>query len=398
MQILQIKIRGTTNIQDSGWVTLSQGLTIIQGNDDQQRKEFLTSLETINPLFDSHSTVPFHDFPTFSLVHGHKKRIQPHKKTVAYSIYATSPNLTRELSEIDPIFYETDRIEVGRKLDYSHWVSFVEMSASTKWKEFEEVAQPLFQSLPSSSINALSHIVNTYKTNDRIIDTFSHELTLWMNEIALILPSDQQPLYQQCLFLIGRAERFNMARRYFESNLPLYIFVDETPQLQSSYSLMEVNKKEPNSPLHLLLYKCSNILKTTIDVSVINDSITTIRQQLIEKIGGVIKIPELFFTKSHLEISLSDSTIDTVSDYLITLILLSKILFKPFPLLLLHDIEKKVSKSKQQNLFEQLTHISNVCQILLSTNADIGRLEQRSRTLQFDQNSSGGKIIDITPK
>ena len=397
MQILQIKIRGTTSIHDSGWITLSQRLTIIQGNDDQQRKEFLTTLETINPLFDIHSTVPFHDFPTFSLVHGHKKRIQPHKKTVVYAIYSTSPNLTLELSKIDPKFYETDRIEVGRKLDYSRWVSFVEMSASTRWKEFEELAQPLFQSLPSSVINALSHVVNTYKTNDRISDTFSDELTLWMSEIAQILPSDQQPLYQQCLFLIGRAERFNMARRYFESKLPIYIFVDEIPQLQSSYSLMGVNKEKSNTPLHILLYKCSDILKTTNDVSAINDIIATIRQQLIEKIGVAIKIPELIFTQSQLEISLSDSKIDTVSDYLITLILLSKILFRPSPFLLLHDIENKVSKSMQQNLLEQLAHISNICQIILSTNADMAKIEQSFRTLQFDKNSSGGKIINISP-
>ncbi len=51
MQILQVKIRGTKKIQDSSWVALSQRLTVIQGNDDQQRKEFLTGLETINPLF-----------------------------------------------------------------------------------------------------------------------------------------------------------------------------------------------------------------------------------------------------------------------------------------------------------------------------------------------------------
>lgn len=397
MQILQAKIRGTNSIQDSGWVNLSQHLTIIQGNDDLQRKEFLTTLETINPLFDIHFNMPFRHFPNFSTVNGHKKRIQPHKKTAAYSIFSITPDLTLELAKIDPTFYETDRIEVGRRLDYSRWVNFVEMSASTRWKEFEELAQPLIQSLSSSSVDALLHIINTYKTNDRIIGTFSKKLTLWITKIAPELSPEHSSLHQQCYYLIGRSKRFYKARRHFKNNLPPYIFLEETPHLKGSYSLVKISQKRPTNPLELLLYRCSDILKTVDNVSAINDSIITIRKEIIKKMGHTIRMPDVTFTESHLKISLSDSKTETESNYLLTLILLSKLLFQSPPIILLHDIEQKKSKDMQANFFERILHISKICQIILSTNADMEHVKQNHRMLQFDQNSNSGKIIDISP-
>ena len=80
---------------------------------------------------------------------GHTRRINPAKRTIALAVFNATPDLVQELSSIGDWFYETDRIEVGRRFDYSRWINFVELASSTRWSEISSDIEDLLAGRPA---------------------------------------------------------------------------------------------------------------------------------------------------------------------------------------------------------------------------------------------------------
>lgn len=145
MELSQVKVRGLPGLENTGWLLIHPHISLVQSGDPLQAADFLAALETINPAGNIKKDTPLGSYLPFTKVNGHTKRVDPSKKTAAYGIFTADPGFIRKLAKINRMFYETDRIEVGRRLDLFRWISFVELPGSSKLAQFEQIAAPLLR-------------------------------------------------------------------------------------------------------------------------------------------------------------------------------------------------------------------------------------------------------------
>jgi hypothetical protein len=188
-------------------------------------------LQTINPPYDFEQIQPFADLPSHTSNQQYTKKIIPSKKTAALAIFAASPELVTELSAIDAAFYETDRIEFGRRRDFSQWINFVELSGSTRWSEIEPTVSRLLSRIkPDAPTIAagLQTAIESLRGVDRIKDAKATQLKELLQALRQGLPQNEQPLLDQCLQAIDRARHFRQAKELVATRLPLFLFVSGT--------------------------------------------------------------------------------------------------------------------------------------------------------------------------
>lgn len=206
-------------------------------------------LQTVNPPYDFEKTDPFRDLPPFTTGAPHRRKILPSKKTAAIAIFAASSQLIKELVAIDPVFFETDRIEFGRRRDQSRWINFVELSNSTRWSEIESTVRSLLSRIDPNAESVVELLQNTIAnlfSTDRIKGKTAVDLREQLRALRPFLSENDQAQLEQCLYAVDRDEHFRQAKEVFDVALPLFLFVTPSmlgypPQETEDFSVEETS-------------------------------------------------------------------------------------------------------------------------------------------------------------
>ena len=245
MKLVKARIRSTGKLRESQWFEVSPQLNLFQfpgAKGPEQGRNFLRILQTINPPYAVRTRDPFADLPGSIDQDGHTRRINPAKRTVALAVFNAPPTLVRKLTSIGEWFYETDRIEVGRRLDYSRWINFVELASSTRWSEIsseiEELSTKSSRIAPESSVPPSD--LHTLKPTDRIIGQLPDTLVRWLHTLPQEMQKNCRQLIEETDTKIMRAVHFQTARDIVRTRLPLFVVLGTDPELLSVDSLLQL--------------------------------------------------------------------------------------------------------------------------------------------------------------
>lgn len=225
MRLLQLKIRGLGDLPETVWLQVGPRCTVIGSASRRSAALFIKAIEALNPLVSCRDTRPFDKIPLETTTpNGYKKLIDPAKRTIAFGIYDSPSSLVHELGDIAAPLYETDRIEVGRRLDLSRWINFVELSASSRWSEVSGEIFRLFSKSGESGCgrNEVAPLIDSLADSDRIKGETAVKLAAWLNDLSKQLPDLD---VSATLEKVERWQRFKEARRLVEKRLPLMISV-----------------------------------------------------------------------------------------------------------------------------------------------------------------------------
>lgn len=247
MRVIQARVRCVEGIEDSGWFVPARETTLFHGSSASSISQLFRALEALNPLYAIDSVDPFADHPEIWGQEGLQRRVIPAKKTAVCLVFAAEANLVRVLDLVDSHLIETNRIEVGRRLDYSRWMTFVEISASTRWSEIEEpmreIRARLQDETDASKPVADDSFFDRLIPTDRLKGETAEQCRRWLLAAARRLgdcqrsPMRRHRLLQRCLYGVGRAERFQLARRVVEQWLPPSILLTPGHRLRPEYRL-----------------------------------------------------------------------------------------------------------------------------------------------------------------
>ncbi len=245
MKLIKARIRGTGKLRESQWFEVGPHLNLFQFPGEQgfeNGRNFLQILQSINPTYAIRSRKPFSDLPTHTDQNGHTRRINPAKKTIALAVFSATPKLVRELTPLGEWFYETDRIEVGRRFDYSRWINFVELASSTRWSEISNDIGMLFSD--SCRLNPDSTPPpgdpDGLKPADRIIDQMQENLMQWLQKLPPELQQSSRELIEKTNTAVMRAAHFQTARNVVRSRLPLFVVLGTDPELLDLSNLLHL--------------------------------------------------------------------------------------------------------------------------------------------------------------
>ncbi len=186
MKLIKARIRGLGRTMESRWFALTPHLNLFHFPDDDGRAGFFQALETINPPYSCQSVQPFADFPRFNKHQDHARKVVAGKRTVALAVFNSTPNLVADLAAITPLLFGTDRIEVGRRLDYSRWINFVELASSSRWSEISTDLGRLLdltRTLAPAKASELAEIITPLRPSDRIRNDLQKRLTDWLADL-----------------------------------------------------------------------------------------------------------------------------------------------------------------------------------------------------------------------
>lgn len=232
MKVIRARVRGLGDTIESRWFDLSPRLNLFHFPDEKGRASFLQALAAVNPLFPCERTRPFADFPLISRRPGYSKRIHPAKRTVALAIFNTSPSLVGDLAAASPHLFQTDRIEVGRRLDYSRWINFVEIASSTRWREIAADLQQLAsrtKELAPEKAARLEAITQPLHESDRIKDGVDLALGKWLESLPAKIRRSAGQQLDNLSRAIRRAEDFHAARAIVQRRLPIFTVLANSP-------------------------------------------------------------------------------------------------------------------------------------------------------------------------
>jgi len=232
MKLIQARIRGLGALTESRWFELSPHLNLFQFPQQKYGGNFLHILQTINPPYAIETVQPFADFPKYITQDDHTKRVHPGKRTVALAIFSATPALVKELATLSPVLYETDRIEVGRRLDYSRWINFVELAASTRWSEIADNVRILLaeaKRLAPERTHPIAAIIRNLKPADRIKGTLQDQLADWLNDQPPELRQSLRQRVETTRTAVLRADHFQAAHDKVRSRLPLFVALGGFP-------------------------------------------------------------------------------------------------------------------------------------------------------------------------
>ena len=285
MKLIQAKLRGTGPLLESNWFELSTGLNQFHFVDQQKGPPFLRALQSLHPPVSCKITDPFKPLPHYEKRGAHTRHIQPAKKTIALGVFGATAMLVKELGLLDQNLYETDRIEIGRRLDYSRWLNFVELSSSTRWEELEtgvkELLLPLQQTYPDQYNNLLSRI-NDLKGADRVKDDLAADLLAFF--IFLTEQQKNAPLFEETVALIKRAANFQTARTVVLKRIPFLIYFNSKGEVAAPISTEQL------LPIHEHQELVQLLEQTGINDSFSAKSANQQQLSLIEKLRAGIRL------------------------------------------------------------------------------------------------------------
>ncbi len=248
MHLVTFRIIGHPAIPNAPWLRVAKGLNIIKALDAEQAKSLFKMLQAINPPYDFQETDPFGDLPLYPSIHHQIRKVIPSKKTAVIAIFAAPLELVRKLVTIDPVFFETDRIECGRRRDHSRWINFVELSSSTRWSEIESIVKGLLANLGPDAVSVVQQLQNTMiilRNSDRIKGITAMKLRRQLEELRQFMLVTEQAQVDKCLHAVDRTQRFRQAKDVAEKHLPIFLTItssmlDSPIQKADNTSAMEI--------------------------------------------------------------------------------------------------------------------------------------------------------------
>ncbi len=245
--LTNIRVHGVGDVIDTQWFEVGNGLTNFLLPEDFNRHGFLQAIQTVNPPYECHEEQPFGSYPLIYRQGKYQKRVRPHRRTIAFAIFSAEPEMVLRLSKITPHLYETDRIEVGRRMDYSRWINFVEIASSTRWSEVDAKVMKLLADFPGSAEAELKDTLISLRQTDRVKDELREEITSWLS--ALLAQSNQdiqKNELEDLQFIMQRQLHFIQAKNIIKSLLPTFhlinkaTFVNYKQDLQMQPDLGEI--------------------------------------------------------------------------------------------------------------------------------------------------------------
>ena len=255
MLLLSLRIVGHPMIPGP-WLKVGGGLNIFKTIHSEQAQALTRILQTINTPYNFEETDLFSDLPLYDSRQSYTRKIIPSKKTAAIAIFSASSLLVKELAEIDPAFYKTDRIEVGRRRDRSRWINFIELSSSTRWSEIEPIVSNLISCKDpdaAAAIETLQNSMSILRGADRIKGEVATNLKKQLEALRHYLPEKKHAQLDLCLHAVDRARHFDQARALINDRLPLFLPVTETEIQRIAHNTDATLLAEPDSaPLAFL--------------------------------------------------------------------------------------------------------------------------------------------------
>lgn len=226
MKIVQLRVRGLGSAPVTKWIKMKPGLNLVEFSNPEEGRRFLQAIQTLNPPYDCRSILPFDDYPLQEERDGYTRQISPKRRTIAMSVFNTESDLVRKLGAITPLLYETDRIEIGRRLDYTRWINFVEIASSTRWGEVSIDIEHLLGSEYTSDKDrkAIHQTIKALNDSDRIKGGLADQLESWLTKLRS-LHLDQGTYIDDILEQVRRSSCFSEARGVVEKTLPHLVMI-----------------------------------------------------------------------------------------------------------------------------------------------------------------------------
>lgn len=226
MILLKFRLIGHPAIPDVPWLEVGPGLNVLKTKKEAQARALLHTLQTINPPYDCRSINPFADFPTHTIGSQFTRTIIPSKKTAALALFAASPPLVETLAVLDPLFYETGWIELGRRRDCSRWMNFVELSGSARWSEIATIVNsllPLIGRETTAAADDLRAALGAWRGTDRIKEQHALQVKAQLHTLRSLLPPEHQARLDPCFQAVDRARHFSQAKELVAARLPVFL-------------------------------------------------------------------------------------------------------------------------------------------------------------------------------
>ncbi len=250
MRLLQARMVGHRRVRNSGWFFMQGRRTILAGANGTGKSALLRSLATINPPEQEVDTplFPAEEYPQFDATEGHLRKVRPQKKTAVCVVFAAEPAFQKKLAEIDPVFFNDNRIEVGRRLDNSRWVSFLEIAASSRWSEIAEELTALRgfvekHRLSPQLIEEYDALTRDIPATARVNNELALSLESWLVRVEGYLDAERREILSRALAGVRRADRFRVARELVEEKLPLCIYFSDSYQLRGAVHLPQLAER-----------------------------------------------------------------------------------------------------------------------------------------------------------
>lgn len=223
MRLIQAKVRCVRGVVDSGW--FAAGKTTLIHGPAESVTALLTALAALNPRIDLDRTLPFAGHPQVWQQRGFARPVIGAKKTAVYMIFGAEADEVRQLGEIDPALFETDRLEVGRRLDHSRWLSFVEISESGRWREISEDMQYLAQASGPEAVTQFTAFAAGLRGTDRLKGHLGAMCCALLDDMGKRAASTEQDRLIRCRDVARRYQRFERAGRWVYSRLPRTLYM-----------------------------------------------------------------------------------------------------------------------------------------------------------------------------
>ena len=374
MQLLQGKIRCLQRIPDSGWFRLGPGLTLVQGFDREIVSTVLRSLETVNPLYDCEAAAPLDQaLETWEQGAYHRPVIRE-KKTAVFTIFVADPELIKALSLLEDALIQTDRIEVGRRLDYSRWISFIELSASARWSEIAEAMNHLRSHrdrVEEGAGKGEKSFFDVVKPSSRIKDELAQHCREWLLKHEASWTGPDTELFRSCLDRVNVHERFKRARRFVAEYLPPIIRLKPENELRPVYILDELHSgaaaHNPVTQLMRRLCDRYNLLPgNEAGFTHLNETLLHAATLLdMEEFAPTLTLDGRGVHLGNLG-NLGGSRLVKGLDLLWIVALLTRVLRQQFPILLLEGYDKDLSDRERNRLLEYCDRFAHYMQIVMS--------------------------------
>ncbi|MFW2364868.1 MAG: hypothetical protein ACN4GW_00495 [Desulforhopalus sp.] len=364
MKMLQARLRGLGSTIETEWFELNPRLNLFKFTDRNSGARFINGLQTINPPFSCTGVRPFSSFPNISRHRGYLRRINPKKRTIAMAVFGATPKLVGELAKNSDLLYETDRIEVGRRLDYSRWISFVELSSSSRYGEITADIDHLLQQskrvAPHLAAELCSIVENTLPS-DRIKQELKDNLLRWLQGARQELGPELQQVIETTSEVVKRADYFKAARDTVFQRLPLFLNLGSSSMPHSCDKLLQWMSNQA------LRYNDNATYNERIFLDDVNHQLSLLHffktPSRIDCIGGTFSVREETSRNNNKKSSPNDM-LQHLQKLVCLAIALCRSVYHTEPILLFNGPEKILPEASHPALVQFICEISKICQSL----------------------------------